>query len=224
MTGPVVHIVDDDAAVRDSTAVLLRAAGHETCVHASGEEFLSQVDVRAPGCVVLDLRLPGADGLEVLHVLKRLGSELAVILLTGHGDVPQAVEALKAGASDFLEKPYDPDTLLAAVEKALGNARGSDLRIETAAASARARLATLTPRECQVLAGLVAGESNKAIAYDLSLSPRTVEMHRANMMARLGVNRLSEALRVAYDAGLMPERRAKGSGPQRGGRRADDPR
>lgn len=197
-----VYIVDDHEGVRASTSALLQAAGYEPRIHASGEEFLQLADLHAGGCLILDLNLPGIDGLEVLRRLKRLGSDIAVIMLTGHADVRQAVEALKAGAADFLEKPYDLNVLIAAIQKALAVAME-----RPAAAAARRRIEALTPRECDVLLALVRGGSNREIAADLDLSPRTVEMHRASMMARLGARSLSEALKIAYDAGLAAGRR-----------------
>lgn len=214
-----VYIVDDDDGVRASTAALLLAKGYETHPYASGEELLSLADLHAGGCVILDLNLPGMDGLEVLRRLKHLGSNIAVVMLTGYAAVPQAVEAVKAGAIDFLEKPYDLDVLLAAIHKALAASQA-----QPASGAARQRIDALTPRERDVLLALVRGGSNREIAADLDLSPRTVEMHRASMMARLGVNSLSQALKIAYDAGIAADRRARQTQQRPSGRRAQDQR
>lgn len=219
-----IFVVDDDQAVRQATCWALRAAGYEAADFESGESFLRDADTSAPGCAVLDLNMPGLSGIEVLDRLRQQNSPLRIIMLTGYGDVPTAVRAIQAGAADFIEKPYDPDALVGAIDRALDApvAPGRH-RADPRADAARARLRQLSPRQRQVLQGLVAGHANKIIAQDLGVSPRTVEMHRADMMNRLGVANLSEALRLAYDAGLADERR---SGPAQrfGGRRASDPR
>jgi two-component system response regulator FixJ len=220
-----IFVVDDDDAVRQATCWALRAAGYEAVAYESGGAFLRATDIQSPGCVVLDLNMPGMSGIEVLQRLRESASPLAVILLTGYGDVPTAVRAIQAGAVDFIEKPYDPDALLAAIARAMSTSGGAvagdtpDVRAD----AARARIRHLSPRQCQVLQGLVAGLPNKVIAQDLGVSPRTIEMHRADMMDRLGVSNLSEALRLAYDAGLAPDRRS-GNSARPGGRRATDPR
>lgn len=222
--GPI-FVVDDDTAVRQATCWALRAAGYEASDYESGEAFLRQADIGAAGLAVLDLNMPGLSGIDVLHRLRERESPLRIIMLTGYGDVPTAVRAIRAGAADFIEKPYDPDALLAAIDRAF---EGDDAA-ETAppadprADAARERLLQLSPRQRQVLQGLVAGHPNKIIAQDLGVSPRTIEMHRADMMDRLGVGNLSEALRLAYDAGLADERRASPVA-RFGGRRATDPR
>jgi two-component system, LuxR family, response regulator FixJ len=205
--GKMVHIVDDEAVVRRSLALLLQSASLECQSHASGEAFLQAAGAGLPfGCVLLDIRMPGLDGLGVLHEMAKRGLQLPVVVVTGHGDVPLAVDAMKAGACDFVEKPYTADTILAAVEAAL---RRSDEAMERAReeAEAAARVASLTPRETEVLQGLLAGRQNKVIAIDLGLSPRTVEIHRANLMSKLGVSSLSEAVRMAIKAGLDPAAR-----------------
>lgn len=195
-----VHVVDDDSSVRDATRTLLAVAGFEPQVFASGTEFLERADLHSGGCALLDICMPGATGLEVQTELARRASNLSVIVVTGHGDVATAVRAMKAGATDFLEKPYEPGTLLESVERALQ--LSSDKASGMRSPDAKARLSRLTPRECEVLHALMAGGSNKSIARLMNVSPRTVEMHRANLMERLGARSLSEALRIAYDAGL----------------------
>jgi two-component system response regulator FixJ len=196
----VVYVVDDDPAVRDATKALLEAAGYDATLFESGDEFLQRADLEGCGCALLDIRMPGMSGLDVQKRLAERGSDLSVILLTGHGDIATAVQAMKAGATDFLEKPYEPEALLDAVERGLRLSADSGTGARTH--DAKARLARLTPRECEVLRALMAGGTNKSIARSMNVSPRTVEMHRANMMERLGARALSEALRVAYDAGL----------------------
>ena len=195
-----IYVVDDDAAVREATHTLLAAAGYSAQSFNSGDDFLERADIHRRGVALLDICMPGPSGLEVQEHIARRGSGLAVIIVTGHGDVATAVQAMKAGASDFLEKPYHPRALLDAVERAL------ERSVEHAPhpQAARDRIARLTPRENEVLLGLMAGGSNKSIARDLKVSPRTVEMHRANLMDRLGARSLPEALRVAHDAGLSP--------------------
>ena len=194
-----VYLVDDEAAVRRSVGFMLKTSGFDVEAFESGEEFLKAAAHLAPGCVLLDVRLGGMDGMAVQEALKDRGIMLPVIVITGHGDVGLAVRAMKAGAVDFIEKPFEKAQLVAALEQAqLRN----DGRAELArlADEARARLNVLTPRERDVLNGLVEGQSNKVIAYDLGISPRTVEIHRANLMSKLGVNSLSDALKIAFTA------------------------
>jgi two-component system response regulator FixJ len=218
-----IFVVDDDTAVRQATCWALRAAGYDAADFESGESFLRQADLDAPGCAVLDLNMPGLSGIDVLQRLREINSPLGVIMLTGYGDVPTAVRAIQAGAADFIEKPYDPDALLAAIDRALEGPAVGAAAGDPRADAARERLRQLSPRQREVLQGLVAGRPNKIIAQDLGVSPRTIEMHRADMMDRLGVANLSEALRLAYDAGLADERRVSHL-PRAGGRRATDPR
>lgn len=199
---PLIHIVDDDAHVRAATSYLLTGQGYTTEVYASGEELLAQPKLR-DGCILLDFRMPGLSGMEVLAELESRGGLLPVIMMSGHGDLGDAVEAMKLGAVDFLEKPYHEPALIAAIERALDTGRRIRDRRE-AWSAATLRLERLSPRERQVLQGLLAGMTNKAIARSLRLSPRTVEMHRANMMDDLGLTSLSEALRLAIDAKLAP--------------------
>jgi len=198
--GGLVRVVDDDASVRDSSRIYLTAAGYSVETYGSGDELFARGDLQRGGCVLLDVQMPGMGGLEVQKRLKADWPNVAVVIVTGHGDVTTAVAAMKAGAADFLEKPYDGEQLLEAIRGAL--AKAANGRPALSSQEARARIALLSPRECQVLSSLVAGHSNKIIAYDLGLSPRTVEMHRANMMEKLGVRSLPEALRIAYEAGL----------------------
>jgi two-component system response regulator FixJ len=199
---PLIHIVDDDAQVRAATSYLLTGQGYTTQIYSSGEELLAQPTLR-DGCILLDLRMPGLGGTKVMAELSARGGLLPVIMMSGHGDLGDAVAAMKLGAVDFLEKPYQEPKLIAAIERALDTARRSRDRREARSAAA-ARLERLSPRERQVLQGLLAGMTNKAIARSLQLSPRTVEMHRANMMDDLGLTSLSEAVRLAIDAELSP--------------------
>jgi two-component system, LuxR family, response regulator FixJ len=196
----IVRVVDDDQGVRESSKVYLSAAGYEVETYTSGDELFARADLSRGGCVLLDLQMPGMSGLEVLRRLKMEYPRVAVVMVTGHGDVSTAVSAMKIGATDFLEKPYEAEALLEAIDRAQRNAAEAPPAMR--ASDAKARIAALSPRECEVLSALVAGNSNKAIAYDLGLSPRTVEMHRANMMEKLGARSLPEALRIAYEAGL----------------------
>ncbi|MDT7543768.1 MAG: hypothetical protein QOE33_3681 [Acidobacteriota bacterium] len=195
-----VHIVDDDSEVRAATSFMLRQQGYETQIYASGPEFLNQRRLDR-GCILLDFRMPEMDGFQLLAKLARRDVDLPVIILTGHGDIPLAVRAMKRGAVDFLEKPYDTDRLIGAIERAFALADQSR-EARQARTEAVAKLKTLTPRESQILQGLRAGMPNKAIAHWLALSPRTVEAYRANMMVRIGVTGMSNALRIAADGGL----------------------
>lgn len=194
-----VYLVDDEAAVRRSVGFMLKTSGFEVESFESGEEFLKAAPHLAPGCVLLDVRLSGLDGLAVQQAMKDRGIMLPVIIITGHGDVSLAVRAMKAGAVDFLEKPFEKAAVVQALQTAMLRNEG---RAELArlADQAHAQLNALTPRERDVLNGLVEGQSNKVIAYDLGISPRTVEIHRANLMSKLGVNSLSDALKIAFTA------------------------
>ena len=197
-----VHIVDDDSEVRASTSFMLRQLGYATEIYSSGDEFLESRRIDT-GSVLLDIRMPGMDGLEVQAELTRRGVQLPVIVLTGHGDVELAVRAMKAGAVDFLEKPYKAEELTEAVERAFERAEQAR-ESQSARNEAVAKLNALTPREREILQGLRAGMANKMIARWLDLSPRTVEVYRAKMMAKLGVTSLSQALRIALDGDLEP--------------------
>ncbi|MBP7135500.1 MAG: response regulator transcription factor [Sphingomonadaceae bacterium] len=196
-----IYLVDDDDAVRRSAGFMLKTSGFAVEPFASGVEFLKEVEALAPGCILLDVRMPGLDGLEVQRALGERGITFPVIVLTGHGDVNVAVAAMKAGALDFIEKPFEKAVLLAALEEGFAQIERSD-RGKARAAEAVLRLNVLTAREHDVLEGLVRGFPNKTIAYDLGISARTVEIHRANLMTKLNVRSLSEALRIAFAAGL----------------------
>ena len=197
-----VHLVDDDEAIRRSASFMLRTSGFLVTTYASGVEFLAvdRNELEA-GCVLLDVRMPLMDGLEVQRALRDRGTLLPVVVMTGHGDVGVAVQAMKAGAVDFIEKPFEKATLLGALEQGFDRLNRAGKR-HARAHEAKARLQSLTAREMDVLQGLVRGHPNKTIAYDLGISPRTVEIHRANLMAKLDVASLSEALRIAFAAGL----------------------
>jgi two-component system response regulator FixJ len=194
-----VHLVDDDAAIRRSVGFMLKTSGHTVESYESGDELLKHSSKLASGCILLDIRMPGMDGLEVQQALQERGVSLPVIIMTGHGDVALAVRAMKAGAVDFIEKPFEKDALLACLDEGyrrLHHKSATDDRARDAAV----RLHSLTARERDVLEGLAHGLPNKTIAYDLGISPRTVEIHRANLMTKLGVRSLSEALRIAFAA------------------------
>ncbi len=197
----IIHVIDDDAAIRDSLAFLLDVSGYLPVVHESATAFLSTAAVDTPACVVTDIRMPGMSGIELVRKLKSSGKTWPVILITGHGDVALAVEAMKAGAVDFIEKPFDDAALLGAIQTALETnpATPGDSHAKS---QAEARLAELSPRERDVLRGLVAGKINKVIAHDLGISPRTVEVYRANLMAKTGARGMSELMRIALAAGL----------------------
>lgn len=195
-----VHLVDDDEAIRRSVSFTLRTSNLLVTTYASGVELLKAPELER-GCILLDVRMPDMDGLEVQQALKDKGVLLPVIILTGHGDVGLAVQAMKAGAVDFIEKPFEKATLLGALEVGFARIEAAGRR-HARADEARVKLEVLTGRERDVLEGLVRGHPNKTIAYDLGISPRTVEIHRANLMMKLGVPSLSEALRIAFAAGV----------------------
>lgn len=201
MTERTVHLVDDDDAIRRSAGFLLKTSGFLVVPYASGDAFLAHAKSAVPGCVLLDIRMPGMDGLEVQQAMIDRGIALPVVMLTGHGDVTLAVRAMKAGAVDFLEKPFEKTALLGAVEKAFDRLRQGD-RLQMSAADATLQLASLTGRERDVVAGLIQGHPNKTIAFDLGISSRTVEIHRANLMRKLGATSLSDVLQIAFAAKL----------------------
>lgn len=195
-----IHIVDDEDAVRRSAGFMLRTLGFTVQTWPSGAAFLKEVRYVEIGCILLDVRMPEMDGLEVQRELQLRGVTMPVIILTGHGDVSVAVRAMKAGAVDFIEKPFDKDMLLTAINSAFERMHAnSDANVRAEEASAM--LAALSPREHEVLEGLVRGHPNKTIAADLGISARTVEVHRANLMSKLGARSLSEVLRIAFAAG-----------------------
>ena len=197
-----VYIVDDDEAVRDSLSVLLESKAFGVRSFGSAPEFLATAPSLPVGCLIIDIRMPEMDGLELQQHLTERSLNFPLIVITGHGDVPLAVRAMKAGAVDFIEKPFAAEAILSSLETALLrlNTRGED----PAKAAATAKLALLSRRELQVLKGLLAGRPNKSIAYDLQISPRTVEIHRARLMDKTGARNLSELIRLALAAGLQP--------------------
>ena len=198
---PTIHIIDDDAAMRDSLAFLLDVNGYAAKAYEAADAFLKSAATETLRCVISDIRMPGMTGIELVRTLKTDGKVCPVILITGHGDVALAVEAMKAGASDFIEKPFDDAALLEAIRSAL-DVRPATASEDSTRKDAEARLADLSPRERDVLQGLVAGKINKVIAHDLSISPRTVEVYRANLMAKTGARSMSELMRIALAAGL----------------------
>lgn len=198
----VVHVIDDDEASRQSLAFLLQTADIEVRTYASATAFLDLAPKLDSGCVITDVRMPGLSGIDLLRRLKQLNVEVPIIVITGHGDVPLAVEAMKIGAVDFLEKPFDDDVLLTSVRSALARHDGQKQR-QSERAEIESRLAALSKRERDVLSGLISGRANKQIAYDLGISPRTVEIYRANLMNKMQAGSLSELVRMALIAGML---------------------
>jgi two-component system response regulator FixJ len=193
----VVHLIDDDDGVRQAVAFLLTTSGFAVRVYETAVAFLEALPTVQPGCIVTDVRMPEMDGLELQRQLRQRGVGLPVIVITGHGDVPLAVEAMKAGAIDFIEKPFNDEKLLSAIRIAIDR-HSRDASREDEIAAIRAKIDALSPREREVLDGLVAGLPNKTIAYDLKISARTVEVHRANLMARMGAGSLADLVRMAF--------------------------
>jgi two-component system, LuxR family, response regulator FixJ len=198
----VVHVIDDDEAVRQSLAFLLGTAGFDVRTYDSATAFLDNLSNIVAGCVITDVRMPVISGIELLRRLRKLKHAVPVIVITGHGDVPLAVEAMKIGAADFLEKPFDDEALLASVRSAL-NAADRDRRREAERSGIESRLSGLSSREREVLEGLVAGQANKQIAHALGISPRTIEIYRANLMTKMQAASLSELVRMAMIAGVI---------------------
>jgi two-component system response regulator FixJ len=199
-----IYVVDDDEAVRESLGALLEAQGYQVKGFASAEDFLRAYRGDMRGCLLVDLRMPGMDGLTLLQRLASSGSKLPVVVVTGHGDVPLAVRAMKAGAVDFLQKPYGNEAMLEVVRRALA----SEVSYEDIDADAvTARLGAITPRERDVLGQLVVGHPNKIIAHELNISPRTVEIHRANLMKKMQADSLSHLVRMALVGGIGPKPR-----------------
>lgn len=199
----IVYVVDDDDSVRDSVAVLLETAGYEVHAFPSGAAFLEVADAAQPGCVLLDMQMPDMSGLEVQEALSQRGFSFPVIVLTGQSDIGVAVRAMKGGAFEFLEKPYDGEALLACLDDAFRHLEATSE--ETARTqAARALVAHLTHREMEVLQGLLAGLPNKLIAHQLGISIRTVEIYRANVMDKLQARSLSAAIRIALAADVQP--------------------
>jgi two-component system response regulator FixJ len=197
-----VYVIDDDEAMRDSLNFLLASTGFDVVLFESAQIFLDALPGLAFGCVLSDVRMPGIDGIELLKRMKARNSPLPIVIMTGHGDIPLAVEAMKLGAVDFLEKPFDDDRLVAMIETAIRRAEPA-AKSEALTQDIVARVATLSPRERQVMDGLIAGLSNKLIARDYDISPRTIEVYRANVMTKMQANSLSELVRLAMRAGLL---------------------
>jgi two-component system response regulator FixJ len=204
MSDAMVYVIDDDDAARESLEFLMRSANFSVTSYESGSAFLRALPQIVHGCVITDVRMPGLSGIELLRRMKDIDVKLPVIVITGHGDVPIAVEAMKLGAADFFEKPFDGDKMIAAVQSALSDWR-KDADRDAERKELQDRLAALTPRERDVLKGLVAGNPNKVIAFNLGISPRTVEIYRANVMTKMKSGSLSELVRMALHA--------EGSGP-----------
>ena len=203
---PTIHIVDDDASFRNAVSRLVRAAGHEVRCYPSAVEFLAaSVAASCPGCILVDLHMPGPSGLDLQQELAKAEHPLPVIFLTGHGDIPSSVRAMREGAEDFLTKPVKKEVLFPAIERAL--ARDAQERRQRARRrELRARFDTLTPREHEVLAHVLSGQLNKQVAGDLDTSERTIKAHRANLMAKLQVHSVAELVHLAHEAGLVSNR------------------
>ena len=195
----IVYVVEDDDSVRRSVSFMLKTSGHRVHSYASGVDLLKDCKTLEPGCILLDIRMPQMDGMEVHQAIKERGITFPVIIMTGHGDIPLSVKAMKAGAIDFIEKPFEKAVLLDALDLGFASLKRSGISDERTK-DAAVRLQILTPREREVLDGLAEGLPNKTIAYDLGISPRTVEIHRANLMSKLEARSLSEALRLAFAA------------------------
>jgi two-component system, LuxR family, response regulator FixJ len=203
----VVHVIDDDDAARDALRFLLEAAKLPARTYESATSFLSRLSELESGCIITDVRMPEMSGIELLQRLRSVSVSLPVIVITGHGDIALAVEAMKLGAIDFFEKPYDDEALLAAIHGALAR-REDESHRESTKKEIKDRITELSHRERQVLEGLVAGQPNKNIAFDLKISPRTVEIYRANVMTKMKASSLSELVRMALLAGIFPEETA----------------
>jgi two-component system response regulator FixJ len=197
-----VYVIDDDEAMRDSLNFLLDSAGLAVTLFETAQQFLDALPGLDFGCVVSDVRMPGIDGIELLRRMKAAQSKFPILIMTGHGDVPLAVQAMKLGAIDFMEKPFDDDRLSGMIEAAIRQAEPA-AKDDTVTQNIVARIATLSPRERQVMEGLIAGLSNKLIARDYDISPRTIEVYRANVMTKMQAGSLSELVRLAMRAGLL---------------------
>ncbi|MCK1385010.1 response regulator FixJ [Bradyrhizobium sp. 21] len=199
-----VYVIDDDAAMRDSLNFLLDAAGFGVTLYDNAQSFIDALPGLAFGCVVSDVRMPGLDGIELLKRMKAEHSPFPILIMTGHGDVPLAVEAMKLGAVDFLEKPFEDDRLTGMIELAIREAVPA-AKNDAIAQDVAARVASLSPRERQVMEGLISGLSNKLIAREYDISPRTIEVYRANVMTKMQANSLSELVRLAMRAGMLED-------------------
>lgn len=200
MAANTVHVIDDDEAMRDSLAFLLDVQGFSARMYDCAAAFLNALPTLTDGCIVTDIRMPDMTGLELVRKLKEDGVTYPIVVMTGHGDVQLAVEAMKAGVIDFIEKPFSDDVFLGAVRSAL--AHQPNAPPDQARLAAEERLEHLSPRERDVLIGVVAGKANKVIAFELDISPRTVEIYRANLMSKTGARNISELMRIALAAGL----------------------
>ena len=196
----IIHVVDDDSARRHSLSIMLEDAGYEVRLYFRAEDFVLGTAIDQVGCVVSDVRMPGMDGLQLLATLRAKGNNAPVVLMTGHADIALAVAATRAGAADFLEKPFETAELLTAIDAALAGTKASGLDKGHIARSARSRIEELTPREHEILESLVSGKSNKETAAELGLSPRTVEFHRAHILAKMGVRGLPQLVRLWIEA------------------------
>jgi two-component system, LuxR family, response regulator FixJ len=197
---PTVYVVDDDEAVRNSLTLLLKSHGMATTAYASATEFLTAYDPQQPGCAIFDVRMPGMSGLDLQHELNRRGTIIPVIFITGHGDVPMAVEAMQNGAFDFLQKPFGDMDLCDRVRRAMTHDRANREQLENKD-QLRSRVATLTPREREVLTLVTAGKPNKIMAAELGVSQRTVEIHRAHVMEKMGTSSLAQLVRMMVAMG-----------------------
>jgi two-component system response regulator FixJ len=196
----VVHVIDDDPAVRESLTFLLESGGFSVRTYDGAAPFLDVIDKLEPGCIVTDVRMPGMNGLDLARHLKSIGVDLPIIVMTGHGDVPLAVEAMKVGVTDFLEKPFDAVALVAAIRSAL--AANPTTRAADIAGPFEALLAQLSPRETEVLRGVIAGKANKVIAFELGISVRTVDVYRAGVMTKTGAASFLQLIRMSMSAGF----------------------
>jgi len=199
-----VYVIDDDEAMRDSLHFLLDSSGFGVTLFDNAQSFIDALPGLAFGCVVSDVRMPGLDGIELLKRMKAQQSPFPILIMTGHGDVPLAVEAMKLGAVDFLEKPFEDDRLTTMIETAIRQAEPA-AKNEAISQDIAARVASLSPRERQVVEGLIAGLSNKLIAREYDISPRTIEVYRANVMTKMQANSLSELVRLAMRAGMLKD-------------------
>ena len=201
-TNGIVYVIDDDEAMRDSLSFLLDSSGYSVTLFDDAQRFLDALPGLTFGCVLSDVRMPGIDGIELLKLMKTQHSPFPILIMTGHGDVPLAVEAMKLGAVDFLEKPFEDDRLITMIESAIRQAEPA-AKNEAITQDVAGRVASLSPRERQVMEGLVAGLSNKLIAREYDISPRTIEVYRANVMTKMQANSLSELVRLAMRAGML---------------------
>lgn len=204
MSNMSVYVIDDDPAMRDSLNFLLGSAGFKVMLFESASHFLDTLPDIGFGCVVSDIRMPGIDGIELLKRLRAERKSLPIVIMTGHGDIALAVEAMKLGALDFLEKPFEDERLIGMIEEALKHGQ-DDARSDAITTEIVSRIASLTPRERQVMEGLSAGLSNKLIARDYAISPRTIEVYRANVMTKMQANSISELVRFAIRGGLLKD-------------------